>query len=59
MLTAHGLEAREEVFDHPCDDVPDVGNVIGGRRAFEEDMVPAVVRQGQGLLEDLVATPGL
>jgi hypothetical protein len=56
-VAALGAVAREQVLDHAGHDVPDVGHVVGGRRALEEDEVAARGGPGLRLLEDSPGAP--
>src|ERR1700680_1230230 len=56
-VAALGAVAREQVLDHAGHDVPDVGHVVGSRRALEEDEVAARGGPGLRLLEDPPGPP--
>jgi hypothetical protein len=58
-VAAHGLEAREQVLEHPRLDVVHTGRAVGGRRALVEHEGLRAAPPLQGTLEDLALAPEL
>jgi len=57
MVAAHGLIAREDVFECPGQHMVNARAAVSRRRAFEEDIFGAAFALGHGLLEDIVLLP--
>ncbi len=56
-VSAHGLVARQDVFDGAGEEMAVVGGAGGERRAVVEDVFPGAPAVGDGLLERVVLGP--